>query len=102
MSLLACVVLMAVTGVQTYPAPPLAEPSDRFEASAGGHALLVERFHDVSYARFALGGSAPIEIHFKSKVRSARAVPASAVEGLSSEGQVSASPSGGRRTSRCW
>ena len=35
MNLLACVVVMAMADIQMYPAPPLAEPSDRFEASAG-------------------------------------------------------------------
>src|SRR5262245_35787142 len=77
MSFLGWVVMMALT-----------TPSDRFEVTAAGRAVAVEAFHDVSYARFTLTGSGPVEIHFKSKVRSARAIPASAVEGLTSEGNT--------------
>jgi len=94
MSLFACVLAMAtavtvtVTEIQAYPATALDEPSDRFEVSAGGRSLFVARFHDVSYVRFAAGGSAPVEIRFKSRVRSARAIPAAAVDGLSFEGHT--------------
>ncbi|HVE85714.1 MAG TPA: glycosyl hydrolase family 28 protein [Myxococcales bacterium] len=62
------------------------EPSDRFQVSAGGRSLPVERFHDVSFARFPLEGSAPVEVRFQSKVRTARAIPAAAVEGLATDG----------------
>lgn len=75
--LLGCLVAMALT-----------VPSDRFEVTAAGQALAVEAFHDVSYARFTLAGPTPVEVHFKSKVRSARAIPTSAVEGLTSEGNA--------------
>ena len=79
MDLLGCMVMMALTA-----------PSDRFEVAAAGRPLPVEAFHDVSYARFTLPRSAPvpIEVHFKSKVRSVRAIPASAVEGLTSGGNA--------------
>ncbi|HYV47315.1 MAG TPA: glycosyl hydrolase family 28 protein [Myxococcaceae bacterium] len=79
MGLLGCVVMMALT-----------TPSDRFEVTAAGRPLAVEAFHDVSYARFTLAAAAPapVEIHFKSKVRSARAIPASAVEGLTTGGNA--------------
>jgi hypothetical protein len=72
----------AAPEVRLYPVPAAAPRSDRFEVTAAGLHPVVERLQDVSYARFAMAGAAPIEIRFKRPVRTARVIPVAAVADL--------------------
>lgn len=52
----------AAAEVVRYATTPGAEPSKTFTLAVNGEPVLVEKFKDVSYARFALGGAAMVDI----------------------------------------
>ena len=76
----------AVAAVQIYPTPAGAVPSQHFEVAAGGTALFVEHWRDVSYARFAVTGQVQIAIRMRGPARNLRVLPRSAVADVTSEG----------------
>jgi hypothetical protein len=76
--------------MQTYPTPMGALRSDRFEVVAADQALFVERWRDVSYARFAMAGPVAIEIRAAGPVgdvRDVQVVPRAAIAGLAVDGE---------------
>ncbi|HEX4420812.1 MAG TPA: glycosyl hydrolase family 28 protein [Kofleriaceae bacterium] len=73
--------------MQLYPTPMGATRSDRFEVVAEEREIFVERWCDVSYARFAMAGPVAIEIRAAGPVHDVRVVPRAAIAGLVVEGE---------------
>jgi polygalacturonase len=61
------------------PEPPLAEPSLTHRVLVGGRAVLVERYAGVSYARFAMRSSTPVEVEVASSIGTHTIFPAERV-----------------------
>jgi len=72
--------------VTLYPSPPGAIESDRFQVRVGAARPLVERFREVSYARFAVEGRVPVEVLTPGPAREVRVLPGVAVADLVADG----------------
>jgi len=72
--------------VQLYPVPAGAARCDRFQVAAGAAAPFVERWRDVSYARFGVAGPVPIGIRAPEPVRELQVLPRAAVSGVTVDG----------------
>ena len=69
-----------------YPVPAGAERCGRFRVAAGAGAPFVERWREVSYARFGVAGPVPVEIRSLDPVRDLQVLPRTAVSGLAVQG----------------
>ena len=64
---------------EMYPEPPLAELSVTHRVWVHGRPVVVQRYAGVSYARFATGSSAPVEVQVTSPIRTHTVFPAERV-----------------------
>ncbi|HEX2755104.1 MAG TPA: hypothetical protein VHM48_06555, partial [Candidatus Limnocylindrales bacterium] len=74
--------------VESYPAPPLAETSRDHRVRVLHQRVFVERYADVSYARFAMRGPVTVEIEVESPIASHTIFPAERVAAPSVDGNV--------------
>jgi len=66
--------------VETYPLPPGADPSKSYRVRVLGIPVFVERYADVSYARFAMRGSVTVEVEVTRSINRHAIFPEERVE----------------------